>query len=237
MDDLGVLQQMSGNPSSLELFTPKPSYRLFGGVSKAVGQGQNPRSGVTFDYYLDKDADTLDLKLEVLDGNSVIRTYSNKKPKDFKSWPGGPSTPEILPSKKGYNRFTWDFNRDPIPAINKVFVFGGLSGSSVAPGDYTLRLTLEGERVETKATILPNPAIKAFPQDFAEQQSLLVQIENTLKDMHKSVNQMRSAKTQLNSFAKLLKSNENAKPLIEKGEELLKRDSRETKNLSRRNQF
>ncbi|MEM6516975.1 MAG: glycosyl hydrolase, partial [Bacteroidota bacterium] len=231
LDDLGVLQQMSGNPSSLELFTPKPSYRLFGGVSKAVGQGQNPRSGVTFDYYLDKDADTLDLKLEVLDGNSVIRTYSNKKPKDFKSWPGGPSTPEILPSKKGYNRFTWDFNRDPLPAINKVFVFGGLSGSSVAPGDYTLRLTLEGERVETKATILPNPAIKAIPQDFAEQQSLLVQIENTLKDMHKSVNQMRSAKTQLNSFAKLLKSNENAKPLIEKGEELLKRIDSWEENL------
>ena len=74
---------MTESQNALAIFKPKPSYRIFGGVSKAVGQGQNPRSGVTFDYYLDKDADTLDLKLEVLDGAKVIRTYTNKKQKDF----------------------------------------------------------------------------------------------------------------------------------------------------------
>ncbi|WP_299365096.1 exo-alpha-sialidase [Winogradskyella sp.] len=231
LDDLGVLQQQKTIQKAIEIFQPKPSYRIFGGVSKAIGQGQNPRSGVTFDYYIDKDADTLDLKLEILDGTKVIRTYSNKKSKDFKSWPGGPSKPQILSSKKGYNRFTWDFNREALPAINKVFVFGGLSGSSVAPGNYALRLTLEGETVETIATILPNPAIDSSPQDFVEQQDMLVAIENTIRDMHESVNQMRSAKTQLNSYAKLLKDNEDAKPLVEKGEDLVKRINDWEENL------
>ena len=231
LDDLGVLQNMSSNKKAVQIFKPKPSYRIFGGVSRAVGQGQNPRSGVTFDYYLDKKADTLNLKLEILEGSKVIRTYTNKKPKGFKSWPGGPSRPQILSSKKGFNRFTWNFNREAIPAVNKVFVFGGLSGSSVAPGNYTLKLSLEGETVSTEAVILPNPAIQSTPQDFKEQQNILVRIETTLREIHTSVNQLRSVKKQLKGYAKLLKDNTNAKPLIDKGEKLLKRIKTWEENL------
>ncbi len=231
LDDLGVLQNINANTKSVQLFKPKPTYRIFGGRSKATGQGQNPKSGVTFDYFLGKDADTLDLKLEVLQGSKVIRTYTNKKPKGFKSWPGGPAKPQVLPSKKGYHRFTWDFNREALPAISKVFVFGGLSGSSVAPGNYTLRLTLESDIVETNVSILPNPNVHSTPQDFAAQQKMLVSIENTIREMHESVNQMRSAKTQLASYAKLLKGNENAKPLIKKGNALTKRINSWEENL------
>ena len=231
LDDLGVLQNMNAAHTSVRLFKPKASYRIFGGTSKATGQGHNPKSGVTFDYYLDKNADTLDLKLEVLQDAKVIRTYTNKKPKKFKSWPGGPSKPQVLPSKKGFNRFTWNFSREALPAIDKVFIFGGLSGSSVAPGNYTLRLIFEGNAVETTATILPNPTINSSPQDFVEQQKMLVTIESTIIDMHESVNQMRSTKTQLDAYARLLKDNENAKPLIEKGEDLTKRINSWEENL------
>ncbi|CAI8351600.1 MAG: Uncharacterised protein [Flavobacterium sp. SCGC AAA160-P02] len=230
LDDLGVLQMMNNN-SSIQLFKPKDTYRIFGGRSKATGQGQNPKSGVTFDYYLDKSVDSLDLKLEVLQNSKAIRTYTNKKQKDFKSWPGGPSKAQILPSKKGYNRFTWDFKREALPAINKVFIFGGLSGSRIAPGSYTLRLTLEEDTVETDITILPNPAINSTLQDFREQQKMLEMIENTIRDIHKSVNQMRSAKTQLNTYARLLKDRENSSSLIEKGEALSKRINNWEENL------
>ncbi len=231
LDDLGVLQNRSATHKSIELFKPKPSYRIFGGTSKALGQGQNPKSGVTFDYYLDNEADTLDLKLEVLQNEKIIRTYTNKKPKDFKTWPGGPAKPEVLPSKKGFNRFTWDFDREALPAVNKVFVFGGLSGSSVAPGNFSLRLTLEDDTSETDIVILPNPAVKSSSQDFVEQQEMLVTIENTIREMHESVNQMRSAKAQLETYAKLLKNHEPAKALIEKGDRLTKRINNWEENL------
>ena len=231
LDDLGVLQHINADRKPVTLFKPKATYRIFGGTSRATGQGLNPKSGVTFDYYLDQAADTLKLKLEVLQGSEVIRTYTNKKPKGFKSWPGGPAAPQILPSKKGYNRFTWNFNRDALPAINKVFVFGGLSGSSVAPGNYTLKLTLGDEVSTTEVNILPNPVINSSPQDFAEQQKMLVSIEHTVKDMHESVNQMRSTKAQLDAYAKLLKNNENAKPLLEKGKALKKRINSWEENL------
>lgn len=231
LDDLSVLQMMNSNDNSLQLFKPKATYRIFGGTSETAGQGQNPKSGVTFDYYLDKPADSLDLKLEVLQNSKVIRTYTNKNQKDFKSWPGGPSKPQILSSKKGYNRFTWDFNREALPPIHEVFIFGGLSGSSVAPGNYTLRLTLEEDTIETVITILPNPTINSTPQDFIEQQKMLVTIENTIREMHESVNQMRSAKTQLNAYAKLLKDNDKMTSLLEKGDALLKRINSWEENL------
>ncbi|MEL6658860.1 MAG: glycosyl hydrolase [Bacteroidota bacterium] len=231
LDDLSVLQNMTAEEKNVALFPPKDSYRIFGGTSRAVGQGLNPPSGVTIDYYLNQDADTLDLRLDILQGTEVIRSYSNKAPEGFRSWPGGPSKPKVLPAKKGYHRFTWDFEREAIPAIDKVFVFGGHSGSNVAPGAYTLRLTLEEETVETTATILPNPAVQSRPADFAEQQALLVQIEGTLREMHESVIQMRSAKSQLSKYASLLEGQEKADPLMEKGEELLKRINSWEENL------
>ena len=231
LDDLGVFQSTISDANTIAVISPKDTYRIFGGTSTATGQGLNPKSGVTFDYYLNKDADTLDLKLEVFQDEELIRTYTNKKPKGFKSWPGGPAKPQVLPSKKGYHRFTWDFNRAPIPAIDKVFVFGGHSGSSVAPGTYTLKLTLEDDTAETRVTILPNPAIKALPKDFEEQQKILRSIENTLRDMHESVNQMRSAKSQLEHYAKLLKENDDAKSLLDQGKDLLKRINTWEENL------
>lgn len=231
LDDLGALQNKRSYSKAIEIVTPKDAYHIFGGNSKAVGQGQNPRSGVTFDYYLNKNVDSLELMLEVLQNSEVIRTYTNKKDPSFKSWPGGPSKPQVLGSKKGVNRFTWDFRRDPLPSIHKVFIFGGLSGSRVAPGKYTLRMTLGDVVSETEATILPNPKVLSSSEDFVAQQKILVSIENTVKEMHESVNQMRSAKTQLTTYAKLLKNNTNTDTLIEKGEELLKRINRWEENL------
>ena len=231
LDDLGALQNKGRLNKAIEIITPKDTYRIFGGNSKAVGQGQNPKSGVTFDYYLNKNVDSLELRLEVLQNSEVIRTYTNKKDPSFKSWPGGPSKPQVLGSKKGVNRFTWDFRRDPLPSIHKVFIFGGLSGSSVAPGKYTLRMTLGDVISETEATILPNPKVVSSPEDFIAQQKMLVSIENTVKEMHESVNQMRSAKTQLTTYAKLLKNNNSANAIIEKGKELSKRINSWEENL------
>ena len=231
LDDLGALQYNSRYSKAIEMVTPKDTYRIFGGNSKAVGQGQNPRSGITFDYYLNNNIDSLTLTLDVLENDKVIRTYTNKKDPSFKSWPGGPSKPQILPSKKGVNRFTWDFRRDPLPSIHKVFIFGGLSGSRIAPGKYTLRMTLGDVVSETEVTILPNPKVNSSPEDFITQQKMLVSIENIIKEMHESVNQMRSAKTQLITYAKLLKNNNNADTIIEKGKELTKRINSWEENL------
>ena len=238
LDDLAAIQNIDTPKQPVKIFKPKDAYLIFGGsTDKPVpGLGQNPKSGVTFDYYLDKEADSLDLELEVMYNGKLIRTYTNKKPKDFKSWPGGPSKPEALPSKKGYNRFTWDFRTATLPAVDKVFVYGSYAGSRVSPGTYDLRLTLEGLTSETEVTVLKNPNVEGTKADYDEQQATLGKIEGAIKNIHESVSAMRSAKSQLKGYAKLLKGNEQAKELVEKGESLIQRIDTWEQNLIQPNQ-
>lgn len=233
LDDVAAIQNIAPPKQPIEIFKTKDTYLFFGGSSEkpVPGLGANPKSGVTFDYYLDKDADSLDLELEVLHNGKLLRTITNKKPKKFKTWPGGPSKPQVLPSKKGYNRFTWDFKKDDLPSVDKVFVFGGNSGSNVGPGKYILRLTLDKLTSETEVAILPNPNISATIEDFEEQQSVLNQIETAIKSIHESVNSMRSAKSQLKGYGKLLKENESAEGLLKKGDSLMKRITSWEENL------
>ena len=232
LDDLGAIQNHNKENKALHIFKPKDTYRIFGGQGRGPRLGQNPKSGVTFDYYLAKPLDSAVLKLEILEKGEVIRTISSQKPKGFKSWPGGPSKPAVLPAKQGYNRFSWNFRREALPAIDKVFVFGGHAGSTVAPGMYTFRLILSDSLSdETEVRILPNPKVQGTTADFNEQQTVLKQIETTVRDMHESVNQMRSARKQLTTYAELLKEHETAKTLIEKGEALIKRIDSWERNL------
>ncbi len=225
LDDLGVLQQGLSPKQPVALYKPKDTYRLFGGRpdEPVTGLGENPREGVTMDYYLDKDADSLDLKLQVLSNGKLLRTYTNKVEKDFKSWPGGPSKPKSLPSKKGYNRFTWDFRKESLPAVKNVFVYGNYEGSRVAPGTYQLRLTLDGITSESEVNILSNPSIKGTPEAYMKQMEVLGQIESTLSDIHEGVTEMRSAKTQLENYAELLKNREKADSLLSLGKSLIRR--------------
>jgi len=233
LDDVSSLQTLPTGALGFKLVPPKNTYLLFGGsTDKPIpGLGQNPKQGVSLDYYLDRDADSLDLKLEILESGKVIRTITNNQQKDFKSWPGGPSKPAVLPSKKGFNRFSWDFRRDALPAVDKVFVYGNYAGSRVGPGRYELRLTLEDQVSAVSVEVLPNPKITNSESDYAEQQNTLARIENAIREIHQSVNQMRSAKTQLKAYDKLLKEDESAKALLAKGKELIKRIDTWEENL------
>lgn len=234
LDDLSVLQNYPAGPGGIALFKPKDAHLIFGGsIDRPVpGLGKNPKSGVTVDYYLpEKIADSVELTLEVFQGQKLLKKYSNQKPKDFRTWPGGPPKPEVLPAKEGFNRFTWDFSRETLPAVDNVFVYGDYRGARIGPGTYRLQLSLGEQTSETFAVVQPNPKVKATSVEFKEQQEFLVQIENTIRDIHESVNQMRSAKKQVEHYGKLLKGNEDAKELLDKGNEIAKRVSEWEENL------
>lgn len=223
LDDLSALQNIKTQKQQVSIFQPKDTYLFFGGYSEkpVPGVGSNPKSGVTFDYYLESKLDSTELQLEVLHNGKVIRTITNQKPKDFKSWPGGPSKPEVLPSKKGYNRYTWNFRKDPLPAVDKVFVYGGDQGSTIGPGTYTLRLSTPETSSETSVNVLANPNIDASPTDYQEQQEVLNTIDRTVVEIHEAVNAMRSAKSQLKAYKKLLKETEKATELLTQGDSIL----------------
>ncbi len=226
LDDLGILQQSGDqvDKSKIKIFKPKATHRFTTGASpKAKGAGQNPKNGITFDYYLPTEwADSSTLTLEILDGKgSVIRTITNQKPEGFKRWEGGPSPPQTIPAVPGFNRFAWDLRRDALPAVEKIFVMGDYRGHLSPPGNYTLRLYTKTDTVEAKASLLADPRLKASKEDYRAQQTLLLQIESTVKDVHQSVNRFRSVKKQLNNRLALLREMPDKEELVTIGETAL----------------
>lgn len=226
LDDLGALQQSKGIPDSsdLKLYRPKPSYKLTGFSRTSGSLGKNPAPGVIFDYYLPHNwTDSSKLTLEISDVfNNVVRSYSNQKPEKFKSWPGGPPPPKVLPAKKGLNRFNWDLRRNGLPAVDGIFVMGNYQGHKVAPGDYIFKLMSESDTSATMVKVLADPRLKADLSVHGEQQALLMQIETGIKDIHDSVNRLRSVKKQLKNRLELLKEMETQEALLENGESVLK---------------
>ena len=205
LDDLSNIQEQQ-KVKGLYLVTPKTAYRLSSRKTpKGSLQGTNPVSGMNIDYHLAVSSDSLEVTLEILDKGEVIRRYTSKKSEKKNSWPGGPGSELILPKKEGFNRMHWDFRRAPVPAVNKVFVYGSYEGSRVGPGNYTARLTYGEEQQETTLTVLPNPKIEASQADFDEQQKLLIEIDDTLGDIHNAVTRMRNIQMQLQHYSEVLK--------------------------------
>ena len=231
LDDLGAIQNKDRVSGPLSIIKPKDTYLFFGGNSSDPAVGKNPPTGVTIDYHIAKPIDSLDVLLEIYQGEELLRTVTNKPDKTFKSWPGGPSKPQVLPAKEGFNRFTWNFQRDPLPAVNEVFVFGGLNGSHVGPGNYRIVLKQGDKKAESTVTIKPNPNLDVSPGDFVEQQRMLSEIASLVKEIHESVNSMRSAKKQLSTYKELLKDKKEAEELLNKGDSLSKRITSWEENL------
>ncbi len=226
LDDLSILQQKGEQAPKdrISIFNPKQQYRFTTDASpKARGAGQNPMNGVIFDYILpDSTSEKDTLVLEVYDGKgSLIRSISNQKNTGFKSWEGGPQPDAVLPSVAGHNRFSWDLRRTALPAIENVFVMGDYRGHLSSPGKYTLKLCSNQDTVEVDFSLHADPRLKASAADFRAQQTSLLQIESTVKDIHKSVNRFRSVKKQLENRLILLREMEGKEEIVKKGETAL----------------
>ena len=209
LDDIAPFQIID-EINDLKILKPKDTYKILGGRSKSnSGLGTNPLPGIILDYYIPMETDSIDIQLEILENDKVIRTYSNKKDKLKKTWPGGPKISKPIPSKKGFNRFHWDFKRERLPYIDNVFVYGGYEGSMVAPGDYSARIKVNDSFSETNFEILSDPKNKFSKEDYDNQQEILRKIDAKIKEIHIAVNSMRSVQKQLNFYIDVLEKQIN----------------------------
>jgi len=228
LDDLSPLQQTLGRTDfeKARIFQPKPTVKFTVNTpaSPPPNEGQNPPSGVVFDYFLPQTwSDSAALTLVISDVfQNTIRTYSNKKDEDFKSWPGGPPPPAVLPARAGMNRFHWDLRRETLPAVEGLFVMGDYRGHLVAPGDYLFKLMSDTDTSVTMVKILPDPRLRSDLGEHGNQQVLLLQIEQGVKDIHTSVNRLRAVKTQLKDRLDALKKTTGHDDLIALGEKAMK---------------
>ncbi|MEO1654679.1 MAG: glycosyl hydrolase, partial [Bacteroidota bacterium] len=239
--DLGPFQQyQSSKNDPLVIYQPDDAYRVNGGSSLDVpgmdftpGLGTNPSNGAVIYYDLAQKVDTSQrMQMDILDASGeVIRTYTNQKDKKFRPYEGGPAPAPLLSGKLGLNRFVWDLRRDGIPAIPGVFVFGDYRGHRVAPGTYTIRLTVDSLEQSTRVEVLGDPRLEVSAADYAQQQNNLGQIENSVIDIHQSINRLRNARQQVRDLLEILGDEEKYQPLADSGRSVMKTISEWEKNL------
>jgi photosystem II stability/assembly factor-like uncharacterized protein len=229
LDDISAIQQTKGRLENLSIIAPKQTYKYEANapswMSIPPGTGQNPSAGVILDYVLPEKADTNEVILEILDANdNVIRKYSNIKNTSFKSFPGGPPPPSVIPSEKGLNRFAWDFKSETLPEIPNAFVYGDYTGYRLAPGGYKSRITYKGQTSESTFDILNDPNLKGISQEqWREQQTYIREVVGKIKEIHNHVNDVRKVKKQIEQYNEVYKNRPEYKELFDAGSALIEK--------------
>jgi photosystem II stability/assembly factor-like uncharacterized protein len=212
LDDLTALRQWSDGVAgaTASLFPPRATVRMdIDSADENEGpqtEGRNMPAGVVVDYWL-KDApkDGEKVTLDFLDGETVLRSYSNQKPpkaEDLKEEAARAEEQEDrdkpLDPKAGVNRFVWDLRvMKPTLAPKTVFNEGTKRPPKVAPGTYTVRLTVGDKAYTQPLEVKAHPAGFATAADLKAQYELLKTIRDRLSETHDTILQIRDVRGQV----------------------------------------
>jgi photosystem II stability/assembly factor-like uncharacterized protein len=168
------------------------------------------------------------IKIEILDASSkVIRTYPPKHPPVPEGDEGfRPPKLEELPTEAGINRFVWDLRYEGAPRIPNSPLWGGSTDGPLAlPGEYHVRLTVDGKSQTQGFRIVPDPRLKLGADDLKKQFDLMQQILGKVTEVHDAVRQIRDIRAQMSALDKRLKeeNNPNAKAIADAGKDLDKK--------------
>jgi hypothetical protein len=204
LDDFSPLRQIAAATASepAHLFAPGDAIRVRRNVGAdtpfppEVPHGLNAPDGALIYYYLAaKPAG--DVTLDVLGaGGAVVRHMSSATitPVKEAAQPPNPSfwtfTPQPLPSDVGTNRVNWDLRADDPPAFSHTYEINanpGLTppspeGPLVAPGVYTIRLTVAGKSYTQPVTVVNDPRSPATVADVRAQAALQSKIVDAMKE-------------------------------------------------------
>lgn len=165
-----------------------------------LNAGSNPRPGVWISYYL-KDAPPGEVTLTFFTSkNEVIKKYSSRPEQDVQ----GPR----VPARRGTNRFVWDMTypgaREIPPGPFLSLEWARAVPPMAPPGTYRVQLAVGGQTYEQPFEIRRDPRVKASDQDLQAQFALMLQIRDRLSEVTDAVNELRTARAQIDQAEKQL---------------------------------
>jgi photosystem II stability/assembly factor-like uncharacterized protein len=236
LDDLTPLRQwkFEALPEPAKLFEPQkttlwvPSGTLTSPFALKSSVGDNPPEGAILHYSLGRKVEG-DLLIEILGADGkVLAKLSSKKKDEPEEDPGSYSGPseaeEPLSREPGLHRVVWNLRHDPPDLIPGARLDTGMlkTGPRVAPGKYTVRLTVNGKALTAPLEGLPDPREGAvIAGALKSQEEFLVGISADVTRLTKMVGQLRSIRKQIEARNDILKDDKAAEPLVEAGKKLL----------------
>jgi photosystem II stability/assembly factor-like uncharacterized protein len=233
LDDLTSVREMSPEigVASEHLFEPLTAVRwryASAPYGSKDGAGSNPPKGAIISYSLAEKPEG-EITLEVLNGDgALVRRLSSVLETPYTS----PDHPDWNPDSKpkpeltvepGINRTSWDLGyEEPREIPGARFDTGAPQpGPLVPPGEYTLRLTVEGRSSSRTLRVEPDPRSSASAADLAEQVAFALDVRARLSRISEMVETIRAVRQQVADRNLRLESNPEALELVASGGKLI----------------
>ena len=223
LDDIARLRELPTTAMrEARLFRPAPAWRAHRStwtdtpLPPDEPLAANPPDGAVIEFFLPKDAKH-PVTLEVLDGagNLVRRYRSDDAPEPSAEelsrelipayWL---STPQVLPATGGLHRWVWNLRYAPPYSVTHGYPISAVphatprdpQGPLALPGEYRVRLTVEGHPLEQPLTLRPDPRVTVPQSALAEQLRLATELAGLLNDSSHTLAAARSEQAQLKAL-------------------------------------
>ena len=204
LDNITPLRQININKTKeTVLFKPQKAIRVRWNMNTDTPippeepAGENPPDGAMIDYYLNSNS-TSPVKLEIMNAKGdIIRTFTSKDTLYTIPEVNIPlywiRPQQILAATAGAHRFLWDMRYTPLntPAAYPMTAIihntpPDATAPWVMPGNYTVRLTANGQTQEQPITISMDPRVKTGTAQWQRQHDLsMICYEGRKKSMYK----------------------------------------------------
>ncbi len=229
LDDITPLRQINKDTIEADafLFRPQDAYRVRWNMNTDTPlppdepAGENPPDGAVIDYLLKSKASS-PVILEILDSESrLVRRYSSTDPVQPTNLNLTIPTfwlrpPQILSVEPGMHRFLWDMHYTPVPGsgnrypMTAIYRNTVLSPTSpwVMPGQYTVKLTVNGKSFTQPLTVNMDPRVKTPMAGLEEQFRLSKQMYDGIIESLEALQQLRSIRAQVKSLLERAKQDD-----------------------------
>lgn len=200
LDNLTPLRQAQAVDGGMRLYAPQKALRLhYPDEVEARGPvGQNPPPGAIIDYWF-KAKPAGEVTLDIADAKgAVVRHLSSTKTQKEEQpaeWPDRIVPRDKIPAEAGMNRLVWDLRMNDPVQIPGAF-YSGITprGPIVAPGEYTLTLTANGQTETRKLTVVADPRVPNADAAIRAKTALAVAAVTDIDALHRAVNAIRATR-------------------------------------------
>jgi photosystem II stability/assembly factor-like uncharacterized protein len=221
LDDVTPLRQMNADiaKESVHLFVPQEAIRFRWNrnpdtpLPPEFPAGKNPPDGAIIDYYLADDSKG-PVKLEIFDEQDhPVRGYSSSdKAEPLEKTAGEHPIPmywvrpaQILSGAAGMHRFVWDMHYAPPESLAHEYPISAIVhdtpknplGAWALPGNYTVRLAVDGRISTQPLRVKMDPRIKTPLGDLRKQFEMESGSVERMNKSFEALLQVRSVRTQL----------------------------------------
>jgi hypothetical protein len=230
LDDISPLRQIdpSASAQGARLFRPGVAYRVRRDVNTDTPlppeepAGQNPPDGAILYYYLPAPA-AGPVTLEILDrAGKLVRRYASTDQPPQDSALNIPTywirPPRVLTAEAGMHRFIWDLRYPPPDALRFGYPISAIYrdtpreplGPFVLPGEYTVKLTANGQSYTQPLTVKMDPRVTTPPAALQRQLALAMRLTDAIHRDYEALQQVKSLRAQLRTVRERAGQSANA---------------------------